>query len=127
MKRIRSIAGNVVWIALLVAGATLGAPGASAAGKRLRVSAMAQSEKCRECRKPEYPAQAKQARVQGLVSFYVVVNKEGAVSETKLITGHPLLAEAAQTAVKRWKYVPTQVAGQPVEIETEVSVRFTLN
>lgn len=75
---------------------------------------------------PDYPADAKQARIQGTVVVRVVVDKEGNVSNIQLISGHPLLAPAAIEAVKQWKYRPYLLNGAPVEIETQIQVNFTL-
>jgi protein TonB len=54
------------------------------------------------------------------------VDKEGNVSNIQLISGHPLLAPAAIDAVKQWKYKPYLLNGEPVEVETQVRVNFTL-
>ena len=75
---------------------------------------------------PDYPADAKQARIQGTVVMRVIVDKEGNVANIQLISGHPILAPAAIDAVKQWKYRPFLLNGMPVEIETQVTVNFTL-
>ena len=75
---------------------------------------------------PEYPADAKQARIQGTVVMRVIVNKDGNVANIQLMSGHPLLAPAAIDAVKLWKYRPYFLNGMPVEVETQVHVNFTL-
>jgi TonB family protein len=75
---------------------------------------------------PGYPADAKQARIQGTVLMTVIVDKEGNVSNIQLISGHPILAPAAIDAVKQWKYRPYLLNGAPVEVETQVQVNFTL-
>lgn len=75
---------------------------------------------------PDYPADAKQARIQGTVVMRVIVDKEGNVANIQLISGHPILALAAIDAVKLWKYRPYLLNGMPVEIETQVQVNFTL-
>jgi len=75
---------------------------------------------------PEYPVDAKKQHVEGTVVMTVNVDKEGKVSNIKLISGHPLLAPAALDAVKLWKYRPYLLNGAPVEVETEVEVNFTL-
>jgi len=76
--------------------------------------------------KPEYPPLAKVARIQGTVRMEIVVNKDGGVQDIKVITGHPLLVKAAVEAVSRWRYQPTLLQGQPVEVLTEVEQRFSL-
>lgn len=75
---------------------------------------------------PIYPPLARQARIQGTVILDVTINKPGDASDTKLVSGHPLLAPAAIDAVKRWKYRPYRLNGQPVEVETRAQVNFTL-
>ena len=75
---------------------------------------------------PDYPADAKQARIQGTVVMRMIVDKEGNVANIELISGHSLLAPAAIDAVRLWKYRPYLLNGTPVEVETLVQVSFTL-
>ena len=75
---------------------------------------------------PDYPPDAKQARIQGTVVLRVNIDKEGNVSNIQLISGHPILAPAAIGAVKQWKYKPYLLNGAPIEVETQVTVNFTL-
>jgi len=75
---------------------------------------------------PEYPADAKAQKVQGVVVLRVIIDREGNVSEIQLISGQPLLATAALDAVKQWKYRPYLLNGSPVEVETQIQVNFTL-
>jgi TonB family protein len=75
---------------------------------------------------PEYPPDAKNQHIQGVVLLRVIVDREGNVSNIQLISGHPLLAPAAIEAVKQWKYRPFLLNGSPVEVETQVQVNFTL-
>ena len=75
---------------------------------------------------PEYPAVPKRARIQGTVVLRIDVDKAGNVSNIQLISGHPMLAPAAIDAVKQWKYKPYLLNGEPVEVETQVRVNFTL-
>ena len=75
---------------------------------------------------PEYPAEAKDQRVEGAVVLKVTVDKEGNVANIQLISGHPLLAPAAIEAVKQWKYKPFLLDGIPLAVETQVTVNFTL-
>ncbi len=75
---------------------------------------------------PVYPALARQARIQGVVRINALIGKDGRVARLTLVSGHPLLAEAAQTAVKQWIYQPTLVNGEPVEVTTAIEVPFTL-
>ena len=74
--------------------------------------------------KPVYPPLAKQARIQGVVILEAVIGKDGSVNEIKVISGHPLLQQAAIDAVSQWKYKPTLLNGEPVEVVTTVTVNF---
>ncbi len=76
---------------------------------------------------PVYPQLAKQARVQGTVSFMAIIGKDGSVQDLQLISGHPLLVQSAQDAVKQWIYKPTLLNGNPVEVTTQIDVNFTLS
>jgi TonB family protein len=80
-------------------------------------------EKLRDAR-PVYPELAKQAHVQGDVRLHFKIDTKGHVSYIRVISGHPLLVDAAVEAVKQWEYRPTLVNGQPVEVETDVSIPF---
>lgn len=74
---------------------------------------------------PVYPALARQARVQGAVQLEAVISKEGTIESLRVISGHPLLTEAALDAVRQWRYRPTLLNGDPVEVITNVIVTFT--
>ena len=75
---------------------------------------------------PDYPAQARQLRIEGTVQLEATIAKDGKVSNIKAVSGHPILARAAIDAVKQWKYRPYLLNGQPVEIETQIAVNFKL-
>lgn len=75
---------------------------------------------------PEYPPLARQARIQGTVHLQIWVSKSGDVQDIQIVSGHPLLSPAAIDAVKQWKYKPYSLNGEPVEVQTNVSVNFTL-
>jgi TonB family protein len=75
---------------------------------------------------PVYPPLARQARIQGLVVMKVLISKTGDVENIQLVSGHPILAPSAIEAVKQWKYKPYLLNGEPVEVETNVTVNFTL-
>jgi TonB family protein len=93
---------------------------------RLRVGGNLQSAKLISKPVPRYPAEAKQARIQGVVKLFAVIGRDGAVENLTVISGDPLLATAAMDAVKQWVYQPTLLNGNPVEVETEIDVNFTL-
>ena len=75
---------------------------------------------------PIYPALARSARIQGTVEFSAVINKDGAIEDLQLIRGHPLLVNAAREAALQWRYRPTLLNGEPVEVITEIVVDFRL-
>ena len=75
---------------------------------------------------PLYPPLAKQARIQGMVRMNAVLAKDGTVQNVTVVSGHPLLIQAAIDAVKQWVYQPTLVNGQPVEVTTQINLNFTL-
>jgi len=75
---------------------------------------------------PAYPPLAKQARVQGTVVLTAIIDKAGNVQHLQVVSGHPLLAPAAIEAVKQWRYKPFLLNGQPVEVETTVTVNFNM-
>jgi TonB family protein len=95
-------------------------------GQRVRVSSgVSQGLLCTRVA-PIYPPDAKDQHIQGVVLLKVNIDKEGNAYKVELISGHPLLAPAATEAVKQWKYKPYQLNGRPVEVETQVTVNFTL-
>ncbi len=75
---------------------------------------------------PDYPAQARQLRVEGSVQLEATIAKDGNVKDVRVLSGHPILARAAVDAVKQWKYKPYMLNGMPVEIDTQISVNFKL-
>ena len=77
--------------------------------------------------KPTYPPLAKQARIQGTVRFNAVIAKDGTIQQLSVVSGHPLLIPSAQDAVKQWKYRPTMLNNEPVEVQTTIDVNFTLS
>ena len=76
---------------------------------------------------PNYPPLARQARIQGQVLLAAEISKDGSIENLHLISGHPMLAPAAIEAVKQWKYKPYILNGEPVEVETQITVNFTLS
>lgn len=76
---------------------------------------------------PNYPQLAKQARIQGQVVLQAEISKEGTIQNLQLVSGHPMLAPAAIEAVKQWRYKPYLLNGEPVAVETQVVVNFSLS
>jgi TonB family protein len=77
--------------------------------------------------KPIYPPLAKMARQQGTVSFQATIAKDGTMADLAVLSGPPLLIQAAMQAVKTWVYQPTMLNGAPVEVVTTIDVNFTLS
>jgi protein TonB len=75
---------------------------------------------------PPYPALAKSARIQGDVVLKAIIDKQGNIQDLQLVSGHPMLVPGAIEAVKQWRYRPYLLNGQPVEVETTITVIFTL-
>jgi TonB family protein len=75
---------------------------------------------------PQYPEKARKKRIQGTVVMHAVISKAGDIKTVELVSGHPLLAPPAIEAVKQWKYRPYLLNGNPVEVDTEIVVNFTL-
>lgn len=77
--------------------------------------------------RPEYPVLARMARTEGTVRLKAIIGRDGTIQELRVLGGHPLLVKAAVEAVENWRYSPTLLDGKPVEVETEIEVRFRLS
>jgi protein TonB len=75
---------------------------------------------------PAYPKEAQDQRIQGTVRFHIVVSRDGKVLQAELVSGDPLLAQAALDAVRKWEYKPVLLNGEPVEVDTTVDTVFSL-
>jgi periplasmic protein TonB len=75
---------------------------------------------------PVYPEMARVARVGGNVTIECTVTPEGSVADVRVVSGHPLLTEAAARAVEQWQFTPTLLNGVPVPVILTVTVRFQL-
>ena len=114
----------------------LGGLGEAASGARLRllppaVAAQKIGGQVQEARiiarpNPVYPPLARQARIQGRVVLHAIIDKDGRVSELQVVSGHPLLVKAALDAVQNWRYQPTILNQEPVEVDTTIDVNFVL-
>jgi len=76
---------------------------------------------------PDYPLLARQVRVQGKVVLRAMISREGAIENLQVLSGHSMLIPAAVDAVRQWRYRPYVLNGEPVEVETEVTVNFILS
>ena len=76
--------------------------------------------------RPVYPALARQARIQGSVVLHAIIGRDGRVAQLEVMSGHPLLVQAALDAVKQWLYKPTLLNGDAVEVDTTITVSFIM-
>jgi TonB family protein len=76
---------------------------------------------------PKYPPAALAVRTQGTVQIEATINKEGSVVNPKVLSGDPILAHAAIEAVRQWRYKPYYLDGEPVEIQTQITINFKAN
>ena len=76
---------------------------------------------------PMYPPLARQTRISGTVRLHAIIGKDGTIQQLEVQSGHPLLQQAALDAVRQWRYQPTLLNGDPVEVDTTIDVIFSLN
>ena len=91
-----------------------------------RVGGAVQAAKLIHQVRPAYPPLAKQARIQGTVRLQAVIARDGSIQNLVLASGHPLLVPSAMEAVRQWRYSPTTLNGETVEVLTQIDVNFTL-
>ena len=91
----------------------------------VRISSMSEGNLVRTVQ-PVYPPLARAARIQGTVVLQAVISKQGTITGLSVISGHPMLATAAVEAVRQWRYKPYVLNNEPVEVETQVTVNFSL-
>jgi protein TonB len=101
-------------------------PPKAVAPKRIRVGGQVEAAKLIFKPMPEYPPLAKMARIQGTVRLEAIISRDGTIQDLKVLSGHPLLVKSAIEAVQRWRYQPTLLNGEPVEVVTEIDCNFTL-
>jgi TonB family protein len=123
----------VAWAALFaIAAATLASaaqeePAPSLQGpRRIRVGGQVLQSQLLEQTRPVYPPLARQARIQGTVRLQALIAEDGSVQQLEVISGHPLLQQAALQAVSQWRYRPMRVNLEPVEVVTTIDVVFAL-
>ncbi len=101
-------------------------PPPPAAPKRIHVGGNVQAASLVNKVEPQYPAIAKTAHVSGTVVLHAIIAKDGSVEKLQFVSGPALLMASAMSAVKEWRYRPTMLNGQPVEVDTTVQVVFSL-
>ena len=99
---------------------------APAIPKRVRISQGVTRGQLTYRIEPEYPKLALAARVQGQVLLKAIVRKDGSIQELEVVRGHPMLSPAALKAVQQWRYRPFLLNGEPVEVETDITVIFQI-
>ncbi len=93
----------------------------------LRVGGNVQAARIINRVQPVYPALARQTRISGTVRLHAIIGKDGTIQQLEVMNGHPLLQQAALDAVRQWRYQPTLLNGEPVEVDTTIDVIFSLN
>jgi len=101
-------------------------PQPSPVPRTLHVSHMSEGDLIRKV-VPVYPPLARAARIQGQVVLQAVISKQGSIEKLRLVSGHPMLVQAAIDAVRQWHYRPYVLNSEPVEVETQITVNFSLN
>jgi periplasmic protein TonB len=76
---------------------------------------------------PDYPAPARAMRIAGTVEMQATISRVGTIENLRVVSGPPLLRQAALDAVKQWRYRPYLLNGDPVEVETTINVDFRMN
>jgi periplasmic protein TonB len=115
-----------------VIGGVIGGVGAAPppprpAQQRIRQGGQVQAAKLTNKVTPMYPPLARQTRISGTVRLHAIIAKNGTVEQLEVISGHPLLVQAALDAVRQWKYQATTLNGENVEVDTTIDVIFSLN
>src|SRR5277367_1658274 len=98
----------------------------AAAPKKIAVSSGVMSGNILVKTQPQYPAIAKAARIQGTVVLQATISKSGTIEGLTVVSGPPMLQQAALDAVRSWRYKPYLLNGEPVEVGTQVNVVFSL-
>lgn len=93
----------------------------------VRVSPPVQEAKLIHRVKPAYPPLALQIRKEGRVELHAIIATDGTMRELKVITGDTLFIQSALDAVQQWRYQPTLLGSEPVEVQTRITVIFVLN
>jgi len=99
-------------------------PPKQAAPQKLRISSGVAEGNLINKVEPPYPQMAKIAHVQGDVVLQALISKSGAIENLRAVSGHPILIQAAMDAVRQWRYKPYLLNGEPVEVETTITVKF---
>lgn len=96
------------------------------AAENLKISADA-AEVVSQPVRPGYPVLARQMKVQGSVILQALIGRDGLIQDLHVLTGPPILADAAEQAVRQWRFKPHYQNNQPVETQTSITVNFTIS
>lgn len=99
----------------------------SAMPKRMRIASRVAEANLIHDVAPTYPPEAGRARIEGTVVLLAVIGKDGTVEDVRVESGLPLLAQAAIDAVKQWRYRPYVLNGEPIEVDSKITINFTLS
>ena len=103
-----------------------GAAMAQDSEKRLKVGGDLQQAKLVRDVRPVYPVLAKRGHIEGVVRLQATIGKDGSVDKVEPVSGHPVLQQAAIDAVRQWRYKPTTLNGEAVEVVTTIDVVFKI-
>jgi len=95
--------------------------------KRIRVASRVVEANLIHDVTPQYPSEAGRERIEGTVVLLAVIGTDGSVKDVRLESGLPILAQAAIDAVKQWRYKPYMIGGEPVEVDSRITINFTLS
>lgn len=95
--------------------------------KRMRIASQVAEANLIHDVPPQYPPEAGRARIEGTVVLLAVIGKDGSVVDVRVKSGLPLLAQAAIDAVKQWRYRPYLMNGEPIEVDSQITIDFTLS
>jgi protein TonB len=95
--------------------------------KRMRVASRVAEANLIHDVPPQYPPEAGRARIEGTVVLMAVIGADGTVKDVRIESGLPILAQAAIDAVKQWRYKPYVIDGEPVEVDSRITINFNLS
>jgi periplasmic protein TonB len=116
----------VLGIGLVAIGQDSMSPAKQELPKRVRVSEKVMKVLLTKKVTPEYPDEARNKHITGSVVMKALISQEGDVQKLIVLSGDPLLVASAVEAAKQWKYKPYLLQGQPVEVETQITMIFSL-
>ena len=95
--------------------------------KRIRVASRVAETNLIHDVPPQYPPEAGRARIEGAVVLLALIGRDGTIQDVRVESGLPILAKAAIDAVKQWRYKPYMIDGEPVEVDSRITINFTLS